>query len=145
MGDKLKITVFGEENLSGEFEVNAFGRVSVPLIGEVPAAGRPIVEFRNDVSARLANGYLRNPRVNVDVLNYRPIYVQGEVKSGGEFAYKSGLRLRDAIALAGGYTYRADQSYVDILREGKGELRASTSSRLTLLPGDNIRVPERFF
>lgn len=145
MGDKLKITVFGEENLSGEFEVNAFGRVSVPLIGEVPAAGRPIAEFRRDVTHRLANGYLKNPRINVDVLNYRPIYVQGEVKSGGEFSYKSGLRLRDAIALAGGYTYRADQSYVDVFREGKGEFRTSTTSGFTVLPGDNIRVPERFF
>ena len=145
IGDKLKITVFGEENLSGQFEVNALGRVSVPLIGEVPAANRPIDEFRNDVTRRLANGYLKSPRVNVDVLNYRPIYVHGEVKSGGEFAYKSGLGLRDAVALAGGYTYRANKSYVVVYREGRGEFQASTVGGLTILPGDNIRIPERFF
>lgn len=145
IGDKMKITVFGEENLSGQFEVNALGQVAVPLIGEVPASGRPISEFRNEIARRLSDGYLKNPRVTVDVLNYRPIYVHGEVKSGGEFAFKSGLRLRDAIALAGGFTYRANQSYVVVLRDGAGEINAATMGKFTILPGDNIRVPERFF
>ncbi len=145
IGDKLKIVVFEEENLSGTFDVNALGQVSIPLIGEVPAANRPISEFRDAIARRLANGYLKNPRVTVDVLNYRPIYVQGEVKSGGEFPFKSGLRLRDAIALAGGYTYRANQSYVTIYREGEREISVPVTGTFVVLPGDNIRVPERFF
>ena len=145
IGDKLKITVFGEENLSGQFEVNALGQIALPLIGEIPAANRPISSFRDAVTRKLADGYLQNPRVTIDVLNYRPIYVHGEVKSGGEFPFKSGLRLRDAIALAGGYTYRANQSYVVVYREGVGEMNAQTTSTFTILPGDNIKVPERFF
>ena len=145
IGDKLKIVVFGEENLSGQFEVNALGQVSMPLIGDVPAANHPISEFREAIGKKLANGYLKKPQITVDVLNYRPIYVHGEVKSGGEFPFKSGLRLRDAIALAGGYTYRADQSYVAVFREGEGELNVPMSSVFAITPGDNIRVPERFF
>lgn len=145
VGDKLKIVVFGEENLSGQFEVNALGQVSMPLVGEIPAANRPIAQFRDAIAKRLSDGYLKNPRVTVDILNYRPIYVHGEVKSGGEFPFKSGLRLRDAIALAGGYTYRANQSYVAIFREGHGEMNVPMAARFTVMPGDNIRVPERFF
>lgn len=145
IGDKLKIVVFGEENLSGQFEVNALGQVSIPLVGEVPAANRPISQFRDAIARRLSDGYLKNPRVTVDVLNYRPIYVHGEVKSGGEFPFKSGLRLRDAVALAGGYTYRANQSYVAVFREGQGEMNVPMSSRFNIMPGDNIRIPERFF
>lgn len=145
IGDKLKIVVFGEENLSGQFEVNALGQVSFPLIGEIPAANRSIAEFRAAIARSLAQGYLKNPRVTIDVLNYRPIYVHGEVKSGGEFPFKSGLRLRDAVALAGGYTYRANQTYVAVFREGEGELQVPMNGSFTVLPGDNIRVPERFF
>ena len=145
IGDKLKITVFGEESLSGQYEVNALGQISLPLVGEVGARGMAISAFRDSVARRLAEGYLKNPRVTVEVLNYRPIYVHGEVKSGGEFPYKNGLKLRDAVAVAGGYTYRADESYVLIVREGAGEARVPLSSNVVVLPGDNIRVPERFF
>ncbi len=145
VGDKLKLTVFGEENLSGQFEVNALGQVSVPLIGEVPAKGRAVSEFRNDVTRRLSEGYLKNPKVNVDILNYRPIYVHGEVKNGGEFAYRNGLTLRDAVAMAGGFTYRADQSYLYIGRDGDADAAIKMPSDIAVLPGDNIRIPERFF
>ncbi len=100
IGDKLNVSVFGEENLSGPVEVNAFGNVSLPLIGEVPARGQSLEEFRNAVAWRYADGYLKNPRVTVDITNYRPIYVHGEVKAGGEFPYKTGLKLRDAVAMA---------------------------------------------
>lgn len=145
VGDKLRLTVFGEDNISGTYEINALGQVAVPLVGEVQASGMPIGGFRDRLAQRLADGFLKNPRVTVEVLNYRPIYVHGEVKQGGEFAYKNGLKLRDAIALAGGYTYRANESYVVIVREGEGEGQVRTSGNVAVLPGDNIRVPERFF
>ena len=77
--------------------------------------------------------------------NYRPIYVHGEVKSGGEFQYKNGLKLRDAIAMAGGYTYRADQDYLMISRDGETDAAVKMPADVAVLPGDNIRVPERFF
>lgn len=145
IGDKLKISVFGEENLSGQYEVNALGQVSMPLIGETNARGMAITAFRESLARRLADGYLKSPRVTIEVLNYRPIYVHGEVKNGGEFAYKNGLKIRDAIALAGGFTYRANERFVTIVREGEGEAEVPLTSNVVVLPGDNIRVPERFF
>ncbi len=145
IGDKLKITVFGEDSLSGAAEVNAAGQVSLPLAGEVPAQGKTIGQFRETVASRLADGYLKNPKVTIEITNYRPFYIHGEVKSGGEFAYKTGLRLRDAVAMAGGYTYRAEQSYAVVTRDGAGEVRIPSNAGVMLLPGDNVRIPERFF
>jgi polysaccharide export outer membrane protein len=145
IGDKLKITVFGEESLSGAVEVNAAGQVALPLAGEVPAQGKTITQFRETVASRLADGYLKNPKITVEITNYRPFYIHGEVKSGGEFAYKTGLKLRDAVAIAGGYTYRADQTYAIVSRDGAGEVRVPANGTVTILPGDNVRIPERFF
>ena len=145
IGDKLKITVYGEDNLSGAAEVNALGQVSLPLIGEMPAQGLALQEFRDSIARRLADGYIKNPKVTVEMTNYRPIYVHGEVKNGGEFQFKNGVSMRDAVAMAGGYTYRADQSYVYIGREGEPEVAVSMPADVPVLPGDTIRIPERFF
>jgi polysaccharide export outer membrane protein len=145
IGDKLKITVFGEDTLSGPAEVNAAGQVALPLAGEVPAAGKTLPQFREAVVTRLSDGYLKNPKVTVEITSYRPIYVHGEVKNGGEFSYKTGIKLRDAIAMAGGYTYRANQSYMILTRDGVGEVSVPVNGTVTLLPGDNVRIPERFF
>lgn len=145
VGDKLRITVFGEENLSGQLEVNAFGQVPMPLIGEIEAKGASISEFKDRIARKLSEGYLKNPKVSVEILNYRSIFVHGEVKNGGEFQFKNGLKFRDAIAMAGGYTYRANQKYVLVVREGEQEGRIDLPSDLPVLPGDNIRVMERFF
>jgi len=145
VGDKIKITVFGEDNLSGIVDVNASGNVPLPLAGEVPARGMTIAEFRSAVSRRLADGYLQNPKVTVEVLNYRPIYVHGEVKSAGEFQYKPGLMLRDAVAMAGGFTYRANETYALVVRDGEQPASLPLSASVAVLPGDNIRITERFF
>ena len=145
IGDKLKITVYGEENLSGPFEVNALGQVSMPLIGEMPARGLSLQEFRDKLTRKLSDGYLKSPKVSVEMMNYRPIYVHGEVKNGGEFAFKNGASLRDVVAMAGGYTYRADQTYLYIGREGEPDVAVRLPADVPVLPGDNIRVPERFF
>jgi protein involved in polysaccharide export with SLBB domain len=146
VGDKLKIQVFGEPDLSGAFEVSAGGTVALPLVGEIPAHGRSVSELRDAMVQRLSQGYLKNPRVTVDVTNYRPIYIHGEVRSGGEFAFKNGLKLRDAVALAGGYTYRANQAYILLTRQGVAQgAKVANSADLEVLPGDNIQIPERFF
>ncbi|MEO1206754.1 MAG: polysaccharide biosynthesis/export family protein [Pseudomonadota bacterium] len=145
IGDKLKITVFGEPDLSGDFEIDSVGRIAMPLIGNVLAEGKTIAEFTNDAKRKFSNGYLKSPRLSIEVLNYRPIFVHGEVRSGGQFTFKNGLRIRDAIAIAGGYSYRADQSYVLIARDSQPAVRLPLASNIPVLPGDNIRVPERFF
>ena len=146
VGDKVKVTVFGESELSGTFEVNGGGQLPVPLIGELPARDRTVTELREAIAQRLAKGYLKNPKVSIEIVSFRPIYVHGEVRSGGEFAFKNGLRIRDAVAMAGGYSYRADQSFILITRNGSAEeFRVDLPSELAVMPGDNIRVPERFF
>ncbi len=146
VGDKVKLVVYGEQDLSGQLEVNAAGDVHVPLVGDIPARGSSVAELKDRVQRKLADGYVKQPKVSVEITSYRPIYVHGEVKNGGEFAFKFGTRLRDAVAMAGGYTYRADQGYALVTREGEGaEMRVSTSGDATLMPGDNIRIPERFF
>ncbi len=146
VGDKIRLTVFGEPELSGTYEINALGQVSLPLAGDVQAAGLDTGAFKEAAVRRLSDGYLKHPRLTVEVVGYRPIYVQGEVRTGGEFPFKTGLRLRDAIALAGGYTYRANKSYVLLSRAGqKHEATVRLPTDLLLMPGDNVRVPERYF
>ena len=146
VGDKIKLTIFGEADMSGVYDVNATGNVPVPLVGEIPAKGRPIAEFRDTVRRKLSEGYLTNPKVSVEVVNFRPIYIHGEVRTGGEFPYKNGLKLRDAIAVAGGYTYRANEAFVILVREGSAaQVKVALPADIDVLPGDNIRVPERFF
>ena len=146
IGDKVKVVVFGEAELSGTFDVNASGNLALPLSGEIPARGRTLAEVREAIARRLSQGYLRNPRLSLEIASYRPIYVHGEVRSGGEFAFKSGLKLGDAVAMAGGYSYRANEGYVLLRREGEPhELKIAVPSPITVMPGDNIRVPERMF
>ena len=146
IGDKVKVTVFGETDLSGQYEIGATGALSLPLIGEIPAKGAGVNELRDAIAARLRVGYLKDPKVSVEILTYRPFYVHGEVKSGGEIAFKNGVTIRDAIAIAGGYTYRANHDYVLLIAEGTSrEVRVALPSTYGVMPGDNIRVPERFF
>lgn len=145
IGDKLKLTVFDEDNLSGDLEVNGRGELPVPLIGALPAKDRTLKQLQRDIAAKLADGYIKSPRVNLDITNYRPIYVHGEVKSGGKFEFSNNLSFTDAVAMAGGYTYRAQQSYVILSRAGGVPVRIDMPATMPILPGDNIRVPERFF
>ncbi|MEO1265161.1 MAG: polysaccharide biosynthesis/export family protein [Pseudomonadota bacterium] len=145
-GDKLRVTVFDEPNLSGTFEVGADGHVAMPLLGRVRASGLTLDAFRRALNRRLADGFLKNPRTTIDVLNYRPVFVHGEVRRGGEYPFKAGLTFRDAIAVAGGYTYRAQEGYVLLMRAGQREpVKVRMPSTALVQPGDNIRVPERFF
>ncbi len=143
-GDKLRVIVFGEEDLSGEFEVDDTGAVSLPLVGQIDAGGQTLRRFEAAVRARLSEGYLKDPRVSVQVLNYRPFYIIGEIEKGGEYPFVSGMHILNAVAVAGGFTYRANSGKVFITRGGE-ELELEVSPELRLEPGDVIRVPERFF
>ena len=146
VGDKVKVTVFGESELSGPLEIGASGKLAMPLVGEIPAKGQTIADLKLAIETRLKSGYLKDPKVSVEVIAYRPFYVHGEVRSGGEVAFKNGVTIRDAIAISGGYTYRANQSYVLLIREGTAqEVQVNLPSTDIVMPGDNIRVPERFF
>jgi protein involved in polysaccharide export with SLBB domain len=145
-GDKLKITVYGEEDLSGEFLVDGSGQVQLPLVGQVKAASLTIHEFVAEVANALKDGYLKDPKVSVEVLNYRPFYIIGEVNKPGEYPFESGLNVLGAIALAGGYTYRANDSDIYVRRAGHDrEDTLPASANTKVYPGDIIRIAERLF
>lgn len=145
-GDKMRIIVFGEPDLSGEFFVDDGGAVDLPLIGDVAAGNQTVAEFEQTVVSRFSDGYLRDPKVSIEVLNYRPFFIIGEVKNGGEFPYKGGLTVQDAVAIAGGYSYRANVNTAFIRRAGSdAEIKVDLAQRVPISPGDNVRIPERFF
>jgi len=146
-GDKLKVNIFNEPDLTGEFQIGDDGMIAFPLIGQVRAGGMSADEFKTDLVGHLRNGYVRNPRVTVEVVNYRPVNIIGEVRNAGQFTYRPGISVQDAIAMAGGYTYRANTQVVYLTRGGSAqEITLNLKKDETpLLPGDNIRVPERYF
>jgi len=144
--DRIRLSTFGESDLTGEFEVSGSGMVDVPLIGEVRAAGLTTDQFASAVVAALKNGYLVNPQVSVQVLNYRPFYIMGELAKPGEYPYTSSLTVLNAVATAGGFTYRADTKHVYIKRaDDTVERRYDLTTETAVAPGDTIRIGERHF
>lgn len=145
-GDKVRVTVYGEPDLSGEFAVDGTGMASLPLIGEVSAQGLTVADFRNAVEQKFKDGYLLNPRVSAEVINYRPYYIMGEIGKAGEYAYVDGLSVVNAIARAEGFTYRAQQKRVFIKSYGsEQETEVTLSPEVLVYPGDTIRIAERHF
>jgi polysaccharide export outer membrane protein len=146
VGDKLKLVVYGEDQLSGDIEVGGNGNVALPLVGEVEAKGLTIAELTKGIRTRLTQGFLKNPRITLQVTNLRPIYVHGEVRNPGEFAFRNGMTFIDAVAMAGGFSYRAVTDTMYLRRDGDTvEREVPIAAAGLVLPGDNIRVPERFF
>ena len=146
-GDKAKIVVYGEDKMSGDFEVDSSGNVVIPLVGTVHAAGLTKRDLQQALRTKLlSEKILRDPAVTVDTATTRPFYVLGEVEKPGEYTYRNGLDALSAVAVAGGFTYRASKSNIMIRRAG-----ASTITEYPLSPdipiyaGDLISVPERLF
>lgn len=145
-GDRLRVATYGEDRLTGEFTVNAAGAVSFPLLGPVPAAGQTVPEFNVSLRALLASQFMRNPQVTVEMVNFRPVYILGEVQRPGEFPFGDRMSIYALVAKAGGFTYRANQGYVFVRGEDETEERAvRLSSGTAVHPGDTIRIPERTF
>ena len=111
-GDKVRVTIFNEKDLSGEFDVNDQGLVALPLIGQVKVGGMSLSEAQDLITQKYGRDYLVNPRVNVEVLNYRPFFILGEVKNPGSYPYVNGISIVNAVALAGGYTPRANRNRI---------------------------------
>lgn len=145
--DKVHITVYGEDRLTGDYTVTSEGVVSFPLIGNVSAAGRSLGDVQEEIRRRLAAGYLKDPRVAIEVGNFRSFYVLGEVNKPGEYPYRTNLTLDQAVATAGGYSYRASHKKIILHHSGGEEKQVSLGKMetLSLQPGDTIRIPERFF
>lgn len=144
-GDKLRVQVFEEPDLSGQFEIDGSGSVSLPLIGEVAVRGLSVREAEKRIEARYLDGYLRQPRVNVEVLNYRPFYILGEVNDPGSYPYVNGMTVLNAVALAGGFTYRAREEEILLVRSSRPDQEIPVGPETIILPGDIIKVRERFF
>lgn len=145
-GDRVLITVFGHEDLSGEFEINGADVISMPLISDVKAAGLTVNELEAAIVDALKPNYLRNPIVSVEVVNFRPFYIIGEVVNPGSYPYTNRMTVINAVAVAGGFTYRAKKSKLIIRRDDGNETSEIDVDLDTIvLPGDVIEVPERFF
>jgi polysaccharide export outer membrane protein len=144
-GDRLRVVVFRHEDLSGEFEVDGSGTFSMPLIGNVEAAGLTTRQLEERIAEAFRNGYLVDPQVSIEVLNYRPFFILGEVNRPGQYPYASGMSVINAVALAGGFTFRAKENGIAVQRGGSSAPEVVVTPDTPILPGDIIRVPERFF
>lgn len=145
-GDKVRVTVFGEPDLSGEFEIDGSGQISMPLIGAVSADNATVTDLESRIVVYLLDGYLKDPKVSIEVLNYRPFYILGEVNQPGSYPYRAGMTVLNAVVMGGGYTYRADEDDITILRAGSTSSEPMPAdSHMPVFPGDVIRVEERFF
>ena len=145
-GDKLEINVFNQQDLTGQYVLDGSGRFSMHLIGSVKAQGLTAPELESHLVERLKPDYLVNPRVSVRVLSYRPFYIIGEVGRPSSYAYVDGMTYLTAVAIAGGYTYRAKKDVVFVVRAddpNREELRLDVNDKVQ--PGDIIRVDERMF
>ncbi len=144
--DQVRVQIYNEQNVSGVYTVDGGGMVSIPLAGRVRAAGLTPAELERSIKQHLTGTILTDPYVNVQVATYGPIYIRGEVKQPGQFPYVPGLTVGDAIALAGGYTYRANDSVAYVRPSGSSrEVERPLRTDVPVSPGDNIRIPERYF
>lgn len=145
-GDRLRIIVFGQDNLSNVYAVDGSGRISMPLIGAVDANGRTTAQLERAIEARLRAGYLREPRVSVEVDAYRPFFVLGEVTNSGQFPFVNGMTVQTAVAIAGGFTPRGQRNFAEVTRLMDGQLVTGTVPiTYQVRPGDTIVIKERWF
>lgn len=145
-GDKVRLSVYNEPQLGGEYSVAANGEISLPLVGNIAVGGKTPDAAARVVQAAFADGYLRDPRVSLEVTTFRPFFILGEVQSPGQYPYVNGLTVVNAIATANGYTPRAKKKTVMIRRFGEqAELEYEVTAQLRVWPGDTIRLKERYF
>lgn len=145
-GDRLRVIVFGQDALSNSYSVDAAGRISMPLIGPMPVQGMTTQQTERAVESRLRNGYLREPKVSVEVEAYRPFFVLGEITTAGQYPFINGLTVQKAIAIAGGFAPRAAKSSVDLTRMIEGApVTATVPLTYPVRPDDTITIRERFF
>lgn len=147
-GDRIRISVYGEDRLTGEYVVTSTGELSFPLIGNVKVTGLSVADLQSLLRNKLAAGYLKDPRITAEVLVFRPFYVLGEVARPGQYPYVDGLTIQQAIATAGGYTYRAKRSRIYLRgpqQSSENEVDLKKNPLKPIQPGDTIRIGERFF
>lgn len=145
-GDRLRIIVFGQDSLTNAYSVDGAGRISMPLIGLIDAFGLTTGDLERRIEQRLRGGYLREPRVSVEVEAYRPFFILGEVTNAGQYPFINGMTVQNALAVSGGFGPRAQRDWVDLTRIINGDpITGAVPITQPILPGDTITVRERFF
>ena len=145
-GDKLIISVFNQEELTGEYTINGSGHISMPFIGSIVAKGLSVSDLEQLIVDKLKPEYLLNPRVSIEVINYRPFYIIGEVKRPNSYPYVDGMTYLNAVAIAGGFTYRAKKKYAMVRHnEDSNSEEIKVDIYMKVMPGDIIRIAERIF
>lgn len=145
-GDRLRITVFEQQSLSNTYTVDQAGYVAFPLVGQVAARGATVSQLEGVIAQKLKQGYLRDPDVTIEIDRYRSIFVMGEVGQPGQYSYVPGMTVLNAIAIAGGFSTRANQRDVDVTRKINGNiLTGRVPITDPILAGDTIYVRERLF
>ena len=145
-GDHVRVKAYSDDQLSNDYEVNSSGFVSIPLVGNVKAAGLTTRQLEHAIIARMKGRIAKNPQINVEIATYAPFYIYGEVRKAGQYPFQPGLTVGDAIATAGGLTYRANEYRVYVRHAGSArEQVVAADAPARVYPGDNIRVTERIF
>ena len=145
-GDRLSVRVIGEQDITGEYLVDATGVLSMPYVQSVPVAGLNTGQIEKLIERKLKSGYLRDPKVSVQAINLRPFYIMGEVTTGGSFPYQPGITVQNAIAIAGGYGTRADHGIVLLTRRtANGTNTYKVPVTTQVYPGDIVFIRERWF
>jgi polysaccharide biosynthesis/export protein len=145
-GDKLRVVVYGQEGLTNTYAIDAGGSITMPLIGAVPARGRTPAGLASQISAKLRNGYIREPSVAVEIEAYRPFFILGEVAAPGQYPYVPNMSVESAVAIAGGFSPRARRDRVTLTHtDASGPARIVVPLGTALGPGDTVLVGERWF
>ncbi len=150
-GDSLAVTVFEEEGLSGEYKIDGSGNVTLPLVGTIDVAGKDMRAIKDDITLAYSQNYLKDPNITVEVAQYRPFYILGEVKKPGQYPYTENMTILNAVALSGGFTYRASRKKTRIKRSViSSDYSTKTITYLSdlnsvILPGDVVEIGERLF
>jgi polysaccharide export outer membrane protein len=145
-GDRLRVVVFGQEGLTNSYAIDAGGAITLPLIGSVPARGRTPAGLAAEITAKLRNGYIRDPSVAVEIEAYRPFFILGEVAAPGQYPYVPNMSVESAVAIAGGFSPRAKRDRVTLTHtDSSGSMRVVVPLGTALSPGDTVLVGERWF
>ena len=145
-GDRLRIFVYGQPNLSRIYPIDQSGLITMPLIGRIKARGRTTRALEATIRRRLGARYVKDPQVNVDMAQNRPFFILGEVRSPGQYPYVSGITVQAAVAIAGGYSERADEQRIEITRRSNGHIeKFEVRDDFIVRPGDTLKIRERFF
>jgi polysaccharide biosynthesis/export protein len=145
-GDKLRVVVYGQEGLTNTYAIDAGGSITMPLIGSVPARGKTPARLAADITAKLRNGFIREPSVAVEIEAYRPFFILGEVAAPGQYPYVPNMSVESAVAIAGGFSPRARRDRVTLTHtDASGSMRTVVPLGTALSPGDTVLVGERWF